>query len=173
MSAGGPIVTVTLNPAIDQTLTIPGFAAGQVNRVAQSDSHPGGKGVNVAVVLADLGAAVAATGLLGDRNAEGFERLFREKGIADHFVRIPGETRVGIKIVDPTGGVIRSLVVAVYALMRRGGMGEGTGRAGMAERAFVAASAPARDRARPARGECCAAPAPPAPGPAGPAPRWH
>jgi 1-phosphofructokinase len=104
MSQGGPIITVTLNPAIDQTLTIPGFAAGQVNRVASAESHPAGKGVNVAVVLADLGADTAATGLLGDRNADGFERLLRDKGIADHFVRVPGETRIGIKIVEPGSG---------------------------------------------------------------------
>ena len=49
------VVTVTLNPAIDQTLSVPGFAAGRVNRVAESRSYAGGKGVNVACCLADLG----------------------------------------------------------------------------------------------------------------------
>ena len=97
-------VTVTLNPAIDQTLSIPGFAAGRVNRVIESWTHAGGKGVNVACVLADLGVGVAATGFLGADNAELFRTVFAQKGIADHFVRIPGSTRTGIKIVDGRAG---------------------------------------------------------------------
>jgi 1-phosphofructokinase len=104
MSATASIVTVTLNPAIDQTLDIPGFAAGQVNRVASSEAHAGGKGVNVAGVLADLGAGVAVTGFLGQGNAQLFEAMFRDKGIDDRFVRIPGDTRVGIKIIDGPSG---------------------------------------------------------------------
>lgn len=95
-----PVVTVTLNPAIDQTLSIPGFAAGQVNRVATSRSHVGGKGVNVACFLADLGMEVIATGFLGAENDALFESAFERKGIRDCFVRISGCTRVGLKIVD-------------------------------------------------------------------------
>ena len=97
---GVSVVTVTLNPAIDQTLSIPGFGAGRVNRVAESRSNAGGKGVNVACFLADLGVETVATGFLGAENAGLFEAAFAERGIADRFVRIPGSTRVGIKIVD-------------------------------------------------------------------------
>ena len=100
MSNATPVVTVTLNPAIDQTLSIPGFAAGQVNRVAASRSHAGGKGVNVACFLADLGVEVIATGFLGSENAGLFVDTFAQKNITDHFVRLAGSTRVGIKIVD-------------------------------------------------------------------------
>src|ERR687883_1156309 len=95
------VVTLTLNPAIDQTVTIPGFAAGAVNRVERVRQDPGGKGVNVASALADAGHRVAVTGFLGHDNAVPFETLFAAKGIDDHFVRIGGQTRVGIKIVDP------------------------------------------------------------------------
>jgi 1-phosphofructokinase len=94
-------LTVTLNPAIDQTVTIPNFAAGKVNRVDQVQSDPGGKGVNVAHILADYGRRVAVTGFLGRDNAAIFEGLFTRKGIQDRFVRIAGQTRVGIKITDP------------------------------------------------------------------------
>ena len=100
MNPGPAVVTVTLNPAIDQTISIPSFTAGQVNRVTESQSHAGGKGVNVTCVLADLGIEVAATGFLGTYNAEVFEKTFQSKGIIDRFVRIPGATRVGIKIID-------------------------------------------------------------------------
>lgn len=95
------VVTVTLNPAIDRTVTIANFAAGKVNRVEQMQSDPGGKGVNVAVALADYGTSVAVTGFLGRANAVTFEELFARKLIDDHFVRIAGQTRVGIKISDP------------------------------------------------------------------------
>jgi 1-phosphofructokinase len=100
MSPSPAVVTVTLSPAIDQTLSIPGFAAGRVNRVAESRSDAGGKGVNVASFLADLGIDVIATGFLGADNPALFETLFERKRIADRFVRIAGSTRTGIKIVD-------------------------------------------------------------------------
>jgi 1-phosphofructokinase len=96
------IATITLNPAIDQSVAIPDFAAGSVNRVAWTQSDPGGKGVNVASFLADLGFRVAVTGLLGRDNAGVFEQLFAAKGISDAFVRIPGNTRVNVKIIDET-----------------------------------------------------------------------
>jgi 1-phosphofructokinase len=96
----GTVVTITLNPAIDQTLSIPGFAAGRVNRVSESRSHAGGKGVNVACFLADLGVTVAATGFLGEENPGLFEASFADHGVVDRFIRIPGQTRTGLKIVD-------------------------------------------------------------------------
>ena len=100
MSRETSIVTITLNPAVDRTLWIDGFAIGKVNRVTAEESHPAGKGVNVATMLADLEADVSGTGFLGTGNAKAFEKLFEAKGIEDRFVRIPGETRVGLKIVD-------------------------------------------------------------------------
>lgn len=98
------VVTVTPNPAIDWTLTVPDFAAGAVNRVAEQRSAAAGKGVNVAAALAAYGYRVSATGFLGADNAAAFEALFARAGIEDRFVRVPGETRVGIKIVDPARG---------------------------------------------------------------------
>lgn len=95
------ILTITLNPALDRTVSIPNFAIGAVNRVEQLVQHPGGKGVNVAVTLADAGYRVAASGYLGRENSASFESLFARKSIGDHFVRLAGQTRVGIKIVDP------------------------------------------------------------------------
>jgi 1-phosphofructokinase len=94
-------LAITLNPAIDRTITIQNFEAGKVNRVQGEYLNAGGKGVNVASSLADAGHSVAVTGFLGRENAAVFERLFTRKRIADHFVRLEGETRVGIKITDP------------------------------------------------------------------------
>jgi 1-phosphofructokinase len=95
------IATLSLNPAIDQTARVPSFTAGRVNRVEWDQSDAGGKGVNVASFLADAGLPVAVTGLLGSGNVEPFVELFARKGILDRFVRLPGRTRVNVKIVDP------------------------------------------------------------------------
>lgn len=95
-----PVVTVTLNPAIDQTITVEALRPGHVHRASAVGRNAGGKGVNVASCLADWGTPVIATGLLGDGNAAAFEALFAVKGIADRFVRLPGETRVNVKIAD-------------------------------------------------------------------------
>ena len=95
------VVTVTLNPAIDQTLSIPGFAVGQVNRVAESRSDAGGKGVNVASFLADLGLPAIAHRIPRRRQRSVRSKTsFQGKRIEDRFVRIAGSTRTGIKIVD-------------------------------------------------------------------------
>lgn len=94
------ITTVTLNPAIDQTVSVNDFRVNTVNRGQGMRFDAGGKGVNVASYLADYGLNVAATGFLGEANTQIFEALFEAKGIEDHFVRIPGSTRTGVKIVD-------------------------------------------------------------------------
>jgi 1-phosphofructokinase len=101
MSERRPITTLSLNPAIDHTAQVSRFTAGQVNRVAWEQADAGGKGVNVASFLAHAGLQVAATGLLGDQNDAPFVELFAHQGIADRCVRVPGRTRVNVKIVDP------------------------------------------------------------------------
>jgi len=94
------IATVTLNPAIDMTVRVDGFQTNTVNRGQTMQFDAGGKGVNVASFLADYGHATAVTGFLGQENADIFEQLFAHKRIDDRFVRIPGRTRIGVKIVD-------------------------------------------------------------------------
>jgi 1-phosphofructokinase len=96
------IVTVTLNPAIDQTVYVKRLVPGSVHRGACLQISAGGKGINVAGCLSDYGVPVIATGLLGADNAGIFQELFASKGIEDRFVYVPGRTRINIKIVDRT-----------------------------------------------------------------------
>jgi 1-phosphofructokinase len=93
---------LSMNPAVDVTILVDGFGRNQVNRARSFWQTPGGKGVNVASFLRDLDVQVTITGLLGSENSQIFEKLFSEKEILDRFVRIPGQTRTGIKIVDET-----------------------------------------------------------------------
>ncbi len=103
-SSGWAVLTVTVNPALDWTLDVPGLTLGSVNRAAAASMRPGGKGVNVATALAAAGHAVAATGFLGQDNERPFLDRFATLGIADHFVRLPGATRIGVKLVDSQAG---------------------------------------------------------------------
>jgi 1-phosphofructokinase len=103
------VVTVTLNAAIDQTLECPGFTAGAVNRVVAETRTPGGKGINVAAFLAGGTRTVTAAGFLGTDNVAPFEALFQARGIQDRCLRLPGPSRVNIKVVDRTGEAVTDL----------------------------------------------------------------
>ena len=94
------VITVTANPAVDQTIWVPGFRVGEVNRVVREQVTAGGKGVNVAAFLAAFGVPVFATGFLGRPNAGLFEAFFEQKQIRHEFIAVDGSTRTGIKIVD-------------------------------------------------------------------------
>lgn len=98
------VVTVTLNPAIDRTLTVPRFTPGAVNRATHEESRAGGKGINVAAALANLGHRVAASGILGADNDAIFRALFAALRIEDACLRVPGATRLGLKVFDPEKG---------------------------------------------------------------------
>lgn len=100
METNPDIVTVTFNPAIDQTVFLNRFEVGTVNRVPNHHRQAGGKGINVSSMLGDYGIPSVATGFLGEENQRLFNDLFESKPITDEFIRIPGETRTGIKIVD-------------------------------------------------------------------------
>src|SRR5436309_2473091 len=94
------IATVTLNPAIDQTVRVDNFRPNSVNRAQGIRFDASGKGVNVASFLADYGHDTAVTGYLGQGNVDIFEQFFAYKRIDDCFIRVPGNTRVNVKVVD-------------------------------------------------------------------------
>jgi len=99
------ILTITLNPAFDVTIQLAALVPGGVNRSRSVGTHPAGKGINVARVLADLGHAVTVSGFLGEDNAGPFEALFAHCRMTDAFIRVPGETRSNIKIAEDDGRV--------------------------------------------------------------------
>jgi 1-phosphofructokinase/tagatose 6-phosphate kinase len=98
------IVTVTLNAAIDRTLTVPNFQLGQRHRASAGLTLAGGKGINVARALKRLGVPVVATGLAGGRTGTRIVEELTGEAILNDFVRIGGESRTSTAVVDPTGG---------------------------------------------------------------------
>jgi len=109
MASPPRIIALSLNSAIDQTVTVPGFALDAVNRVGAIQADAGGKGVNVACFLAHFGHPVALAGLLGRDNVGLFTRHFAATGVTDLTVHVHGETRTNLKIIDPDGGAITDL----------------------------------------------------------------
>jgi 1-phosphofructokinase len=95
------IATVTLNPAIDKSLTVPRFEVGKTNRGEVGRTDASGKGVNVAMVLKQFGADVCALGFVAGSNGQSILEALASSGIPADFVRVPGETRVNLKIRDP------------------------------------------------------------------------
>jgi 1-phosphofructokinase family hexose kinase len=96
------IVSVTLNAAIDRTLTVPNFSVGFRHRATDTFTLPGGKGVNVARVVKTLGQPVIATGFAGGRTGDRIVADLNSDGILSDFVRIEAESRTSTAVLDPT-----------------------------------------------------------------------
>jgi 1-phosphofructokinase family hexose kinase len=98
------IVTVTVNAALDRTLTVPVFQLGYRHRSSEVLTLAGGKGINVARALKHLDVPVVATGLTGGRTGTRIVEELTSEAILNDFVRIAGESRTSTAVVDPTGG---------------------------------------------------------------------
>ena len=98
------IITVTLNTAIDKTLSVPNFRLGRRHRTVEQTTMPGGKGVNVARVLKTLGAPVIATGLTGGATGTRIVDQLTQLSVLSDFVRIREESRTNTAVIDPTTG---------------------------------------------------------------------
>ncbi|MBV8066263.1 MAG: 1-phosphofructokinase family hexose kinase [Actinobacteria bacterium] len=103
------IVTVTLNAAIDRTLTVPNVQLGHRHRASASFTSAGGKGVNVARALKSLETPVIASGLAGGRTGERIVEELGLEAILNDFVRISDESRTSTAVVDPTAGTLTEI----------------------------------------------------------------
>jgi len=98
------ILTVTLNAAIDKSLSVPSFRLGRRHRTVEQRSTAGGKGVNVARLLASLGQPVIATGFVGGATGTRIVEQLTTESILNGFVHIAEESRTNISVLDPTTG---------------------------------------------------------------------
>ncbi|GHF46533.1 sugar kinase [Streptomyces mashuensis] len=99
------ILTVTLNAALDLTYRVPVLTPHAAHRVARVTERPGGKGLNVARVLAALGHETVATGFVGGATGEAVRRLLEESAgpLTDALVHVSGSTRRTVTVVEPAG----------------------------------------------------------------------
>ncbi len=97
------IVTVTLNPAVDEEFVVSDFRPGGWFRSRNANRSPGGKGINVSLLLSQLGYETAAMGFLAGFNGGYIRDVLRKARITTNFVHVKGETRTNVYIVDETG----------------------------------------------------------------------
>lgn len=93
------IYTVTFNPALDYIVRVEQFNVGEVNRAAYSEIMAGGKGVNVSLVLKNLGHESTALGFAAGFTGEKLVRDLKDKGCRTDFIFLEqGMTRINVKI---------------------------------------------------------------------------
>jgi 1-phosphofructokinase len=93
------IYTVTLNPSLDYIVSVDNFMTGRVNRTSKELMFPGGKGINVSIVLHNLGMTSTALGFIAGFTGEEIKRQVREFGIDEQFIAIPeGLSRINVKL---------------------------------------------------------------------------
>ena len=98
-------MTVTLNPAIDRVVEVSGLVPGAHQPSRTVSRMPAGKGVNVSRVLAAMGVASTAAGLLGADSVTDYAPLFADGRIRNAFLVIPGRTRENITLTDVVTGL--------------------------------------------------------------------
>ncbi len=108
------IYTVTFNPSLDYIVDVPGFAPGRTNRTARERIFPGGKGVNVSIVLGHLGKRSTALGFLAGFTGEEIDRLLARMGVATDFIRLQsGASRINMKLRNIEGTEINGMGPAI------------------------------------------------------------
>lgn len=104
------IYTVTLNPALDYIISVPDFRMGMTNRIQTEQMLPGGKGLNVSIVLHNLGIKNLALGFIAGFTGEEIKRRFEILGGTQEFITLKqGCSRINIKMKSADGTEINGI----------------------------------------------------------------
>lgn len=104
------ICTVTFNPSLDYIVSVGDFRTGRTNRTDSERILPGGKGINVSVVLKNLGIGSRALGFTAGFTGEEIRREVEALGICPDFISVPeGLSRINVKIRNLDGTEINGM----------------------------------------------------------------
>lgn len=104
------IYTVTFNPSLDYIVSVNDFELGMTNRTASELMLPGGKGINVSIVLKQLGLDNTALGFMAGFTGEEIVRKLEENGVNTEFIRISkGISRINVKLKNIDGTEINGM----------------------------------------------------------------
>lgn len=93
------IYTVTFNPSIDYIVSVEDLKLGYVNRTSAELMFPGGKGINVSMVLSNLGIENTALGFLAGFTGDSVQNMLEANGVNADFIKVKeGTTRINVKI---------------------------------------------------------------------------
>lgn len=95
------VYTITLNPSLDYIVSVPNYKQGVVNRTANEEIYPGGKGINVSIVLNNLGVLNKALGFVAGFTGDEINKRLHALGCATDFIVLDeGISRINVKIKD-------------------------------------------------------------------------
>ena len=95
------IYTITFNPSLDYTISVRGFETGKINRTEHESIFAGGKGINVSMVLRNLGTDSTALGFIAGFTGKEIERRLKEQGIQTDLIEAEeGYSRINVKMKD-------------------------------------------------------------------------
>lgn len=96
------VYTLTLNPSLDYVLNLSDFQEGRVNRSLDETIFPGGKGINVSIMLEHLGVSNRCLGFYAGFTGEKLIALLKEQGCNPDFIQVKeGFTRINVKLKAP------------------------------------------------------------------------
>lgn len=98
------VYTVTFNPSLDYIVSVDNFTLGMTNRTSSELMLPGGKGINVSIVLNNLGIDNTALGFVAGFTGEEIVRMLEAEGIHSNFVKLRhGNSRINLKVKNIDG----------------------------------------------------------------------
>lgn len=104
------IYTVTFNPSLDYIVSMDSFELGRTCRTTAEQMLPGGKGINVSIVLSNLGIENTALGFTAGFTGEQIEKEIRAMGLLTDFIHVgSGFSRINVKLKDYDGTEINGL----------------------------------------------------------------
>lgn len=104
------IYTVTFNPSLDYIVSMERFEMGKTNRTTGEQMFPGGKGINVSIVLRNLGIKNTALGFTAGFTGDQIEREVRKMGLLTDFIHLDkGLSRINVKLKDYDGTEINGM----------------------------------------------------------------
>lgn len=113
------VYTVTFNPSLDYVMKVDKLKLGQVNRTESELIYPGGKGINVSIVLKNLGIDSKTLGFKAGFTGDAIERLVNDFGCSCDFIKIQdGMSRINVKIKSENESEINGQgpMITQYAL---------------------------------------------------------
>ena len=104
------IYTVTFNPSLDYIVSMDSFELGKTNRTTRERIFPGGKGINVSIVLGNLGIENTALGFTAGFTGEQIEKETQMMGLVTDFIHVDnGFSRINVKLKDYDGTEINGM----------------------------------------------------------------
>ena len=101
------IYTVTFNPSIDYIVAVDSFVSGTINRTSDEKMFPGGKGMNVSMVLKNLEVESVALGFLAGFTGDNIRKMLEKKGVTADFITVEGLSRINVKLRSMENEIVK------------------------------------------------------------------